>query len=38
MKRRPLPKGQSRRSFKNSSGVHPKNNPRPANMRGGIRL
>lgn len=37
-KRQRMSRGQSRRSFKRSSGVHPKNVYTPAVQRGGYRL
>lgn len=38
MKRRPLSKQQSQKSFKRNTGVHVKNSLNPRAMRGGIRL
>lgn len=37
MKRQKMGNAHNKRNFKNSTGVHPKNNS-PAPMRGGIRL
>jgi len=37
MKRKAISKNQSRKTFKRSSGAHPKNHS-PRSMRGGIRL
>jgi len=38
MKKRPMSKGESRRSFKKNTGVHKMNTLNPRIMRGGIRL
>lgn len=38
MKRKPMSKSKSKRSFKKNTGVHPVNNANPRRMRGGIRL
>nr|QJB20849.1 MAG: hypothetical protein [Microvirus sp.] len=38
MKRKKMSRRQSKRDFRQKSGVHPKNNPHAKIMRGGIRL
>lgn len=38
MRRKPLSKAISKKSFKKASGIHPKNRINPRRMRGGIRL
>lgn len=38
MKRKPMSKGSSQRTFKKASGVHKVNNMDPKKFRGGIRL
>jgi len=38
MKRKPMSKGHSKKSFKKATGVHTVNSLNPRKMRGGIRL
>lgn len=38
MKRRPMSKANSRKTFRKNTGVHVKNSLNPRAMRGGIRL
>jgi hypothetical protein len=38
MRRKPMSKAHSRRSFRKASGVHKLNTTNPRRMRGGIRL